>query len=275
MSIVIKLGGKLLSQGEMFNNVIIDIANIIKKSNKKIVLVHGGGPQINQMLEKIGKKPRIVKSASGMESRITDRETVEIAQMVMAGKLNKDLVAKFESLQIKAVGLSGIDGSLIKSKRKNNLRIIDEKTGKKIAFHGDFSGNIEEINSSLIDLLLSNNYLPIIAPIGIGHEFEPLNLDGDRTAGHIASALKAETLFLFTDVPGILINGKIIDKLGKEEIESILPKVEGGMRKKVYAANEALKMGIKSVFIGSGLIENPISSVLDGRSGTELSWKFV
>ncbi|MHA1753336.1 MAG: amino acid kinase family protein, partial [Candidatus Helarchaeota archaeon] len=110
MSIVIKLGGKLLSQGEMFNNVIIDIANIIKKSNKKIVLVHGGGPQINQMLEKIGKKPRIVKSASGMESRITDRETVEIAQMVMAGKLNKDLVAKFESLQIKAVGLSGIDG---------------------------------------------------------------------------------------------------------------------------------------------------------------------
>ena len=273
--IVIKLGGKLLSQGDKFNHVIEDISNIIKNTEKKIVLVHGGGPQINNMLKIVGKKPIIVKSLSGMQTRITDKETVEIAQMVMAGKLNKFLVSKFEALNIKTVGLSGIDGSTVKAKRKDNLRIIDEKTGKKLVIHDDYSGRIEDVDISIIEILLNNGILPIIAPIGIGNEFESLNLDGDRVAGYIAAALKADTLLLFTDVQGVILNGKIVDKIGKVEIKTTLEKVEGGMKKKIYAANEALKLGIKTVFIGSGMIEEPISSVLNGKSGTAISWKFV
>ncbi|MHA1229886.1 MAG: [LysW]-aminoadipate kinase [Candidatus Helarchaeota archaeon] len=273
--VVIKLGGKLLSQGEEFNYVIEDIVDIINNSNKNVVLVHGGGPQINEMLIALGKEPRIVKSVSGMESRITDKETVDVAQMVMVGKLNKLLVSMFEKLNIKAVGLSGIDGSIIKAKRKDKLKIIDEKTGKKMVFRGDYSGRIESVDPTLINLLLEKGYLPIIAPIGIGHEFEPLNLDGDRTAGHIAAALKADSLLLFTDVKGVYINNEIVKEIGKEEINTILDKVSGGMRKKIYAAKEALELGINTVYIGSGMIEKPISTVLNGKSGTAISWKFV
>jgi len=273
--IVIKLGGKLISQGEKINNVIEDIVDLIQNSNNKVVLVHGGGPQINSLLKKLGSEPKIVKSVSGMQSRITDKETVEVAQMVMVGKLNKMLVSEFEARGIKAVGLSGIDGSIVQAKRKDNLRIIDEKTGKKIAFHGDYSGKIENINIQLIELLINNEYLPIIAPIGIGNEFEPLNLDGDRTAGHIAASLKADILLLFTDVQGVILNGKIMTKIGKEDFNQVLEKVEGGMRKKLYAANEALKFGLKTVYIGSGMIDKPISSILNGDSGTAISWKFV
>jgi acetylglutamate/LysW-gamma-L-alpha-aminoadipate kinase len=273
--IVIKLGGKLLAQGEEIEPVLKDIANIIKNTENKVVLVHGGGPQINEFLKKVGKKPRVVESVSGMQTRITDQETVEVAQMVMVGKLNKYLVSEFESLNIKAVGLSGIDGSIIKAKRKDNIRIIDAKTGKKIAIHDDYSGRIKEINIEIIDLLLKENILPIIAPIGIGFEFESLNLDGDRVAGYIASSLKAQKLLLFTDVKGVLLNGKVVKKIGKDEIKGFLDKVEGGMRKKIYAANEALNLGAEVVYIGSGVIEKPISSVLEGDSGTAISWKFV
>ncbi len=272
---VIKLGGKLLSQENKFENVIKDIANLIKNKKDKIVLVHGGGPQINKMLRAVGKEPRIVKSVSGMQTRITDKETLEIAQMVMVGKLNKLLVSKFESLGIKSVGICGADGTTIQAKRKDNLRIIDEKTGKKIAIHDDYSGRIEHIDPTLINILLENDYLPIIAPIGIGLEYELLNLDADRVAGYIGAALKAKKLLLFTDVEGVIIDGKVIDSIGKEELKDILNKVEGGMKKKIYAASEALNLGIKTVYIGSGILENPISSVLEGKTGTVVSWSFV
>ncbi|MBD3230205.1 MAG: [LysW]-aminoadipate kinase [Candidatus Lokiarchaeota archaeon] len=273
--IIIKLGGKLLAQGEKFNEVINDIAKIIKNTGKKVILIHGGGPQINDQLKRLGKEPRIVKSISGMQTRITDEETVEVAQMVMAGKLNKLLVSKFEKLNVKSVGLCGIDGGLIRAKRKDNIRIIDVKTGKKLAIHDDYSGRIKEINSELIKLLLKENFMPIIAPIGLGYEFESLNLDGDRVAGHIAAALDADTLLLFTDVKGVLINGEVVEKIGKEQIKPFLEKVSGGMKKKIYAANEALNLGVTCVFIGSGMVEKPISSILNGETGTAVSWKFI
>lgn len=271
-TIVIKIGGKLISQETEVTKVLDDIATIYK--DYRIVLAHGGGPQIDDLLERLGKNPVIVKSASGMTSRFTDRDTIDIVEMVMGGKINKDLVALLQKRGIPAVGLSGIDGAIIQAKKKDNLITIDEKTGKKIILHGDFSGKIEKINLELLNVLLENGFLPVISALAISENFEPLNVDGDRAALYIGSALKADKLILLTDVEGILLDEKVLKTVGREEIDDLMGKIEGGMRKKLFAAKEAINKGLKEIIIASGLNDNPIISALSGNTGTSISWKY-
>jgi len=270
--IIIKIGGKLISQQADVSKVLDDIA-VLHKDNK-IILVHGGGPQINELLGKLGKAPVIIKSPSGMTSRFTDKETLDVAEMVMGGKINKDLVALLQSRGISAVGLSGIDGAIVQAKKKDILMAIDEKTGKKIIKHGDLSGKIENVNISLINLLLENGYLPVISALAISENYEPLNVDGDRVALNIGSAFKADKLVLLTDVEGILLNNKVVKTVGREEIDNLMEKVEGGMKKKLFAAKEAINKGLKEIVIASGLIDKPVMSALSGKIGTSISWKY-
>ncbi|MFX1451773.1 MAG: [LysW]-aminoadipate kinase [Promethearchaeota archaeon] len=270
--IVVKIGGKLISQAQEVSKVLDDIAALYKEN--KIILVHGGGPQINDLLNRLGKSPIMVKSPSGMTSRFTDKETLDVAEMVMGGKINKDLVALLQNRGVDAVGISGIDGATVKAKKKDKLMTIDEKTGKKRVLHGDYSGKIEKVDIKLLQLLLENNYVPVISALAISENNEPLNVDGDRSALNISSAFKADKLILLTDVEGIILDNEVIKKVGREEIDNLMQKVKGGMRKKLFAAKEALNKGLKEIIIASGLIEKPISSALSGKTGTAISWKY-
>jgi len=270
---IIKIGGKLISEADNLSEVLNDIKELSK--DNKIILVHGGGPQINQLLEKVGKEVKMVKSVSGFLSRFTDKETVELATMVMAGSLNKYLVGKLQELSIDAVGLSGLDGKIVKAMRKDKLKIIDEKTGKKLIIRGDYSGKIDSVNEGLLKILLENGFIPVISSIAMSEEFEALNVDGDRMALNIGSKMKADKLFLVTDVKGLILNEKVVKEIGKSEIDDLMKKAGGGMKKKLFASKEALNMGLKEVIICSGLVKNPIINAINGEIGTSISWKYI
>lgn len=270
---IIKIGGKLISEAENLSEVLNDIKEISQEND--IILVHGGGPQINQLLNKVGKEVKMVKSVSGFLSRFTDKETVELATMVMAGSLNKYLVGKLQELGINAVGLSGLDGKVVKAMRKDKLKIIDEKTGKKLIIRGDYSGKIESVNDELLKILLKNKFIPVISSIAMSEEFEALNVDGDRMALNIGSQLKADKLILVTDVKGLIINEKVVKEIGKSEIDSLMKEAGGGMKKKLFASKEALNMGLKEVVICSGLEKTPIINAIKGEIGTSISWKYI
>jgi acetylglutamate/LysW-gamma-L-alpha-aminoadipate kinase len=272
MLIVIKLGGRLLAQDVSLKDLFDDIAQVCK--SHRLIVCHGGGPQIDDMLSKIGKEPVVIQSASGVKSRMTDKETLVVAEMVMAGKINKELVSELLKRGVSAVGISGIDGNTIQSKKKD-ITIFDPERNKKRIIRGDHSGKIEKVDPRLLNILLDNKYIPVIAPITASEEMEPLNTDGDRTAVQVACALHADKLILFTDVEGVLKEGNLIPKIGKEEIKEFFEYVKGGMKKKIFAAREALEAGIVEVIVSSGLIQNPISKAIEGKVGTSFSYKHL
>ncbi|MGC8962118.1 MAG: [LysW]-aminoadipate/[LysW]-glutamate kinase, partial [Candidatus Bathyarchaeia archaeon] len=194
-------------------------------------------------------------------------EDIQIYSMVMAGKLNKLLVSAFLSGGLPAVGLSGVDGGTVKARRKRELLIVDEK-GRRRIIDGDYSGKIEGVDPGLINLLLREGYLPIISPVALGEDYEHLNVDGDRLAAHVAGALKADILVLFTDVEGVVLDGRVVGKLTYMEAKEVLPRIGHGMTTKIYAALEALDMGVREVKISSALRERPLAEALTGEAGT-------
>jgi len=264
MTTVVKIGGNTLRQG--FNeNLVNDLKNVSQTSG--LVLVHGGGIEVTETAEKLGKEQRFVVSPGGMRSRYTDKETVDIFVMVMAGKINKNLVAKLHGGGVNALGLSGADGGTLRAQRKKKLLIIDER-GRKRAIEGGYTGKITEVNVDLLNVLLSHSYLPVVAPIALGDNFELLNVDADRAGAFIAGSLKADKWIVLTDVPGLLLKRKVVPTLNRQEAEEMIPTIGHGMMRKVYAAVEALDLGAKEVVITSGLVENPVSSALSGGTGT-------
>ncbi len=267
MRIVVKVGGTLIAEPDIFANIAQDF-QVITATNQ-CVLVHGGAKIVNKFAEKMGKEQRFVTSASGFRSRYTDRETMEIFEMVMAGKINKELVVSLQKNSINAIGLSGVDGGLIRAQRKGRIKIIDEN-GRKRMISGDYTGKIDEVNGNLLNLLLENGYLPVVAPIALSHEYDPLNCDGDRTAAYIARAVSADKLILLTDVSGLLIDDKVMALLTAAEARNTLNKIGAGMKKKVFGALEALEGSVEEVIIASGLTEAPISQALEHK-GTVIS----
>ncbi len=266
MLIVVKIGGSILKG--VSSELVSDIKNVLSKN--QVVLVHGGGKEVTEIASKLGKKQEFVVSPKGFRSRYTDKETIEIFTMVMAGKVNKQIVSTLQSQGISAVGLSGLDGFLLRAKQKKRLVIVDER-GRKRVVDGGYTGKISEVNASLLQLLLENGYVPIIAPIAISEEFEPLNVDGDRTAAYIAGALNADRLILLTDVEGLILDDKLVSKLSVSEVEGVLPRIGRGMITKVYAAVEALNLDVGEVLISSGLEKLPISSSLKHQCGTVIN----
>jgi acetylglutamate/LysW-gamma-L-alpha-aminoadipate kinase len=255
--ITIKIGGSVVDN--LHPSTILDIKKFVESEG--VVLVHGGGKEVTKVCEQLGKEIKFVTSPSGIKSRYTDKETIEIFTMVMAGRINKTIVQMLQKNGINAIGLSGVDAKVIQAERKKKLIIINEK-GRKQAIDGGYTGKIKEINSSLIKNLLEQGLTPVISPIAIGEESEFLNVDGDRAAAYVAGKIGSDKVLFITNVDGLLMDDKLVTKLTLAEAKEIRPKIGPGMEKKILASAEALDMGVKEALIANGQKENPISSAL-------------
>jgi len=268
MQIVAKIGGSILQAGAPDLNLVNDVKAL--SATEKLVIVHGGGDEVTQTASRMGKEQVFTVSPEGFRSRYTDKETLEIYVMVMAGRINKEIVAALRSFQVPALGLSGVDGGLLTAERKKRLISIDER-GRKRIIDGGYTGKITAANAQLLRLLMENGYLPVVAPLALSPEYEILNVDGDRTAAFLAGALGAEKLVFLTDVKALILDGEPVPRLSMAEAQGRLSSIGPGMITKVYAALEALKMGVKEAIIASGLEPQPITSAATKESGTVIT----
>lgn len=261
--IVVKLGG---TDGVDFSAICKDAAESLQQ-DLQLVLVHGGSAEANSLGEALGAPPKFITSPSGYTSRYTDRKTLEIFAMAVNGKMNTLLVEQLQMLGINALGLSGVDGKLIQATRKDSIQSIEN--GKRKIIRDDYTGKIECVNAELLNSLLADGYLPVIAPMAVSEKGEALNVDGDRAAAMVASALRADALILLTAVPGLMKNfpdeSTVIKNLTQSQLSEALGAAQGRMKKKVLGAEEALKGGVKRVVIADGRIQNPISDALAGK----------
>ncbi|MBE5752121.1 MAG: acetylglutamate kinase [Clostridia bacterium] len=242
--IVVKYGGNAMLNDELKEAVMGDIA-LLSLIGIKVVLVHGGGPEITEMLGKIGKKSEFVNGL-----RVTDKESVDIVQMVLAGKVNKNLVNLLENKGAKSIGLCGIDGHMIKAQK------VDERLG--------FVGEVTEVNVEPILDVLEKGYIPVVSTVGYDDENNVYNINADTAASRLAGELKAESLISMTDIVGLLRD--------KDDPKTLIPKVyvsdapqlirdgiiSGGMIPKVNCCIEAIRRGVHKVFIIDGRIPHSI-----------------
>jgi len=264
--IVIKIGGSIV---EGLNPTIFeDFNDLVKK--QKVVIVHGGGKDVTSIANSMGKEQKFIMSPAGKRSRYTDKETAMIYTMVMSGKISKNITGMLQSKGISSVGITGIDGEMIKADRKKKLMILNEK-GRKMLIEGGYTGKVSTVNPKLINCLLENDYVPVISPIAISDEFEFLNVDGDRAAANVAGALQSDVVIFITNVNGLLMDDHLIPSLSLEEAKSMLAQIGPGMEKKVLACTEALAMGVKKAIIASGSVQNPIMSALESKNCTVIS----
>ena len=242
--IVVKYGGSAMINEELKDSVVRDIV-LLSLIGVKVVLVHGGGPEITDMLGRVGKKSEFVNGL-----RVTDKETVEIVQMVLAGKINKNLVAILENHGGKAMGLSGIDGRMIEAKIK------DEKLG--------YVGEITKINTQPILDVIDKGYIPVISTLGCDRNGNTYNINADTAAARIAGELGAESFISMTDTSGILRDkddpSTLIPKITLDEIPALIADgtISGGMIPKVECCAEAIRCGVRKVFILDGRISHSI-----------------
>jgi acetylglutamate/LysW-gamma-L-alpha-aminoadipate kinase len=173
---------------------------------------------------------------------------------------------------IKAVGVAGIDGSILKAERKKKLVIVNEK-GRKMVIDGGYTGKINAVDTSLVNNLVAGGYVPVISPIALSEEFDFLNVDGDRAAAYVAGGLKANKVIFITNVNGLMLNEKLVTAMTLEQAKETLPKIGFGMEKKVLACTEALEMGVEEAIIASGQVDNPISSAIAHSNCTVITQK--
>jgi len=260
---VVKLGG---TEGVDFSAICADAAELLAQG-QKLIFVHGGSAEANALGEALGTPPKFITSPSGYTSRYTDRGTLEVFLMAVNGKVNSLLTEQLHRLGINAFGLSGMDGKLMQATRKGSIQSVEN--GKRKIIRDDFTGKIEQVNVLLLEMLLGAGYLPVIAPIAVSQNGEALNVDADRAAAMVASALKAEALVLLTAVPGLMKNfpdeATLIRQLPQNQLSAALEAAQGRMKKKVLGAEEALQGGVGKVIIADGRIANPISSALSGK----------
>jgi len=267
LKVVVKIGGSLMKEG-VPTKLVSDIATASRVH--QVVIVHGGGDVVTETASKLGKEQRFIVSPEGIRSRYTDMETAEIYQMVMTGMLAKRLVLALSKAGVIGISVSGVDGRLLQGKRKTKLIIIDER-GRKVAIDGGYTGKVTAVNSSLIDDLLAHGYLPVVSPVAIGEDSEPLNIDGDRAASALASSLGADVILFATNVEGLSLDGKLVHHLTPEEASAKISKIGFGMQKKVMAAVEAVGAGVKEALICSGTRDSPLSRGLAHEGCTVIS----
>lgn len=266
--IVIKIGGSVVDG--LHPSTLADIKAIAEK--EKLVFVHGGGKEVTATATKLGKEQKFIVSPGGVRSRYTDKETADIYTMVMSGKINKAITGMLLRQGIKAVGIAGIDGGILKAERKKKLLIINEK-GRKMMIDGGYTGKINAVDPALVNNLVDNGYVPVVSPIALSEEYDFLNVDGDRAAAYVAGGVKADKVIFITNVNGLMLNEKLVTSMTLEQAKAALPKIGFGMEKKVLACTEALEMGVKEAIIASGQVDNPISSAIAHNNCTVITPK--
>jgi acetylglutamate/LysW-gamma-L-alpha-aminoadipate kinase len=267
MRMVVKIGGSLLKAG-VPETLLSDLAAL--SPTTQIALVHGGGEMVTEIATRLGKEQRFVVSPDGIKSRYTDRETAEIYTMVMSGMIAKRLVLALRAKGVRAVSLTGLDGSLFQGKRKKKLVIVDER-GRKLLIEGGYTGKVESVNSSLIETLMAGGYVPVVSPVAVGEDSEPLNIDGDRAAASLASGISADAVLFLTNVEGLMLEGKLVESISASSASSRLSEVGFGMQKKVMAAVDSVNAGVREAIICSGSREQPLSNALAHRGCTVIA----
>lgn len=267
-TIVIKYGGHAMIDDELKDKFARDVV-MMKYIGINPVVVHGGGPQIGTVLKKLGKESKFIQ---GM--RVTDEETMNIVEMVLVGMVNKEIVGLINRHGGNAVGLSGKDGNLIQAEKYFLNAEKAKNTPPEIIDIG-LVGKVKQVNSRLIVTLAQNNFIPVIAPTGIGENGETYNINADIVAGEIASALQAEKLLLLTDVQGILDKDKnLINTMSDKEALRLIDDgvIEGGMFPKVKCCLKALKGGVKKTHVIDGRLKHAIllEVFTDRGIGTEI-----
>lgn len=262
--IVIKVGG---GAGVDLDAVCADVAELVRQG-QSVVLVHGTSAAADTLAVRMGVPARTLQSPSGYVSRYTDPATLEIYTMAAVGQVNVAIVARLQALGVNALGLNGLDGRLMNARRKDAVRAIDPETGKQRIVRDDFTGRVEAVNGDLLRLLTDSGYTPVIAPLALGAESERLNVDGDRAAAQVAGALKADTLVILTNVPGLMANfpdeTSLIRHIAPEQIERAIEMAGGRMKKKVLAAQEALEAGVRRIILADSRRATPIQAALNG-----------
>lgn len=246
---VIKYGGAAQAEDALKDSFARDVV-LLNFIGIRPVIVHGGGPRISETMKKMGKEPAFVQG-----QRITDRETMDIVEMVLGGLINKEIVALINSHGGRAVGLSGKDGGLIRA-RKKFLKKSSDKSGEEFIDIG-LVGEVDYIDPGILNSLEKDGFVPVISPIGVGSNGEAFNINADYVASAVASALKAEKLILLTDVQGIKDKqSKIISTVDKKGVKRLINNgtISGGMLPKVQACTGALEGGVKKTHIVDGRV---------------------
>ena len=271
MTVVVKIGGARAVDPA---DAIADVASIVE-DGEDVVVTHGGSTAVDDALDRLGIEPEYVETPDGVVGRFTDEETMEVFEMVLAGRVNTQLVASLRTAGVDAVGLSGVDGGLLEGPRTSAVRVVED--GKKKIRRGDHSGTPKAVNDGLLNSLLAEGYTPVCSPPMAGIEDDravtPVNTDADRAAAVIAGALDA-TLVLLTDVPGILADPDDPATLFETvetapEWEEVEAAAAGFMARKLMAAEEALTGGAAEVVVADANDEAPVTAALEG-SGTHI-----
>jgi len=253
-TIVIKYGGNAMVDESLKQGFARDIV-LMKLVGMNPVVVHGGGPQIGNMLKQIGKESQFVK---GM--RVTDTETMDIVEMVLGGQVNKDIVNLINQQGGHAVGLTGKDGSLINARKMRFEDDAPEMNTTEIIDIGHV-GEVESIDASIVNMLMKGDFIPVIAPIGVCTDGQSYNINADIVAGKMAIALNAEKLMLLTNTPGVLDkDGKLLTGLTAEQVQALIDDetIHGGMLPKIACAIDAVKSGVQTSQIIDGRVEHAV-----------------
>ncbi len=263
-TMVIKIGGHAMVSEDVLEKTVKDILLLYFVGIKPVV-VHGGGPEISEKMKKFGIQPKFVDGL-----RITDKETIEIVEMVLDGKVNSKIVSYFIKNGGKAVGMSGKDGLLVVARKKKVRKRVGES---EVEVDLGFVGETEYVNPGILEIIIDNGYIPVISPVAIDLNGNVYNMNADIVAGDIAGALKAKKLIMLTDVDGIYRDrddrSSLISKMSKEELEGMLKKgkLDGGMIPKAEAIINALNNGVEKAHIINGSREHSILIELFTKEG--------
>jgi len=250
-TIVVKFGGNAMTDEKLKHSFARDVV-LLKLVGMDPVVVHGGGPQIDEMLKRVGKKGEFIQ---GM--RVTDRETMDVVEMVLGGLVNKEIVNLINQHGGRAIGLTGKDGSFIRARK---MLVRNKDNAAEMLDIGQV-GEIQSIDPEVISLLESREFIPVVAPIGVGEDGQSYNINADLVAGKLAEVLRAEKLILLTNTPGVLDkNGNLLTGLTPKQVDELFADgtIHGGMLPKIGSALDAAKSGVKSVHIIDGRVEHAL-----------------
>lgn len=260
--IVVKVGG---GEGIEIDPLLDDVAHLMQQGTP-VVLVHGGSHETNEVATQLGHPPKFVTSPSGRTSRYTDRRTLEIFTMVYRGRINSSIVERLQARNVNAIGLSGADGRLLEGRRKSTIRSVEG--GKTLLLRDDHTGTVDSVNMELLTMLLGAGYVPVVTPPAISEEGVLINVDGDRAAAAIATALHADALALLSNVPGLLRDvddpTSLITHIDADDPSEAESAAQGRMRAKIDGAVRAVQGGVRQVAIATANQHQPLRAALAG-----------